>query len=470
MSTDEVAATGVEIERKWLVVHPPAALASAPSRRLEQGYLAVDPEGAVVRLRRNGDARILTIKAGHGIERAEEELALDEARFERLWPVTLGRRVEKVRYEIAADDGLTIEVDVYEGPLAGLVTAEVEAPSLAELDAFVAPPWMRLDVTDDRRYGNASLAAHGLPRRPVTGEHGLLDGEAVAAGIVAVAVGELEVAAAALSGGEEPAVAVHSARKILKRVRAITRLVKAELGEEVASRDNAALRDAGRRLAGARDAKVVVATLDRLMARAPERLDADALAPLRDLLVADHVAAESAAAEDAGAIDAVLAELATVSADIARWDLGTDPALVVADGLGRLHRKGRRALRRAAESSGEARTEAMHDLRKRAKDLWHAAELLEVADPERLTPIANQAHGLADLIGDDHDLAVLLERADERSGTLPSTVPLDALHAVAEQRRRKLQRKALKVADALYGTDLTAVQRCVQELPAEKLA
>lgn len=470
MTASQATPDGVEIERKWLVTHAPAGLDQYASRRIEQGYLSVDPEGAVVRLRRKDEARILTIKAGHGVARAEEELALDEARFERLWPVTLGRRVEKVRYELPTDGGLTIELDLYEGPLAGLITAEVEASSLEALERFVPPPWMRLDVTEDRRYGNASLAAAGLPRRPVTGEHGLLDGEPVAAGIIAVAIGELEVAAAALAGGEEPAKAVHSARKIFKRVRAITRLVKGALGEEVAGRDHAALRDAARRLAGARDAKVVVATLDRLLARAPEQLDPVALAPLRDLLVAEYVAAETAAAQDAGAIDAVLAELATVRADIARWELGDDPSLLVAEGLGRLHRKGRKALRLATESSGEARTEAMHDLRKRAKDLWHAAELLEVADPPRLAAIADRAHDLADLIGDDHDLAVLLERADDRSGALPSTVPLDALHAVAERRRRKLQRKALKVADALYGADIAPVQRSVQELPAGKLA
>ncbi len=470
MSTDDAVGPGVEIERKWLVVHPPAELADAPSRRIEQGYLAVDPEGAVVRLRRKGDARILTIKAGHGIERAEEELALDEERFERLWPVTLGRRVEKVRYDLVVDGGFTIEVDLYEGPLAGLITAEVEASSLAELDRFAAPAWMRLDVTTDARYGNASLAAHGLPPRPVTGEHGLLDGEPVAEGVIAVAVGELGVAVAALRGGEEPAKAVHSTRKILKRVRAITRLVRRELGEEVAARDNAALRDAGRRLAGARDAYVVLTTLDRLVARAPDQLDAEALAPLRQFLAAEHETAERAAAGDAGAIDAVLAELATVRADIERWQLGADPGLVLADGLGRLHRKGRKALRTATESSGEARTEAMHDLRKRAKDLWHAAELLEVADPVRLSAIADRAHDLADLIGDDHDLAVLLERADERSGALPPSVPLAALHAVAARRRRKLQRKALRIAEELYAVDLAPVQRSVQQLPARKLA
>lgn len=470
MEHGDAVESGVEIERKFLVVHPPADFAQYPRRRIEQGYLAVDPDGAVVRLRRKDDARLLTIKAGHGIERAEEELAIDAERFERLWPVTLGRRVEKVRYEIPGPDGLTIELDVYEGPLAGLVTAEVESTSRAAVEGFSPLPWMRLDVTGDRRYGNASLAADGIPRRPVTGEHGLFDGEPVAAGIVAVALGELDAACGALAGAEDPATAVHSARKIFKRVRAITRLAAAGLGDDVAARDNAALRDAGRRLAGARDAKVVVATLDRLIARAPDLLDADALTPLRDLLAAEYVEAEAAAAADTGAIAAVLSELATVHADIARWDLGDGAAAIAADGLGRLHRKGRKALRRAREAEGEARTEAMHELRKRAKDLWHAAELLEAADPARLAQIADEAHELADLIGDDHDLAVLLERADERSGTLPATVPLGALHEVAGRRRKKLQRKAMKVADALYGADVVQLQRAVQELPAREVA
>ncbi|MEH3054425.1 MAG: hypothetical protein PGN13_10545 [Patulibacter minatonensis] len=148
MTTDGPA-QGVEIERKFLVTRLPADLERHPSQRIEQGYLAVDPDGAVVRLRRRGADTILTIKAGLGIERAEEELLLDAARFGRLWPLTAGRRVEKVRYAIPAADGLTIELDVYEGDLHGLVTAEVESDDRAVVEAFEPEPWMRLDLTDD---------------------------------------------------------------------------------------------------------------------------------------------------------------------------------------------------------------------------------------------------------------------------------------------------------------------------------
>ena len=49
---------------------------------------------------------------------------------------------------------------------------------------------------------------------------------------------------------------MHETRKALKRLRALVRLLREELGEQAFERENAALRDVARRLAGARDAEV----------------------------------------------------------------------------------------------------------------------------------------------------------------------------------------------------------------------
>jgi adenylate cyclase len=68
------------------------------------------------------------------------------------------------RYLLPAGGGLTIELDVYRGDLAGLVTAEIEFESLQASRAFEAPAWLAEEVTDDPRYKNQSLAVHGLPR------------------------------------------------------------------------------------------------------------------------------------------------------------------------------------------------------------------------------------------------------------------------------------------------------------------
>ncbi|HEX6026530.1 MAG TPA: CYTH domain-containing protein [Solirubrobacter sp.] len=155
--------TGVEVERKFLLPAPPPRLEAYPSKRLEQGYLAIDPAGAEVRIRRKDGETLLTVKTGIGLIRGEEEFAIDRERFERLWPLTAGRQVVKTRYFVPLEGGLTAEVDVYDGDLDGLVTGEIEFPDAQTALAFVAPEWLGRDVTDDPRYANRTLAVEGIP-------------------------------------------------------------------------------------------------------------------------------------------------------------------------------------------------------------------------------------------------------------------------------------------------------------------
>jgi len=102
-------------------------------------------------------------QTGAGLARGEEEVDLAAADFDRLWPLTEGRRVVKTRYLVPLDGGLTAEVDVYEGGLDGLLTAEVEFADEAAAHAFAAPAWMGEDVTGDKRYANQRLATDGRP-------------------------------------------------------------------------------------------------------------------------------------------------------------------------------------------------------------------------------------------------------------------------------------------------------------------
>jgi adenylate cyclase len=155
-------AVASEIERKFLVAAVPSSVELGAGDRLGQGYLAVD--GPVeVRLRRSGGSTTLTVKAGSGLARTEVEVALSEAQADELWPATEGRRVAKVRHRVPLAHGTVAEVDVYEGALAGLVTAEVEFPSREDAAAFVAPEWCARELTGEPGWSNASLAAEGRP-------------------------------------------------------------------------------------------------------------------------------------------------------------------------------------------------------------------------------------------------------------------------------------------------------------------
>ena len=154
----------MEIERKFLVEAVPDDVHDHPSSALEQGYVAVDADGTEVRIRRKDGGSTLAVKSSGGLARVEEELPIDDATFERLWPLTQGRRIEKVRHVIrTSDPRVVIELDVYRGDLEGLVVAEVEFAGEDEAHAFTPPPWFGADVTDDGRYKNQRLAVDGRP-------------------------------------------------------------------------------------------------------------------------------------------------------------------------------------------------------------------------------------------------------------------------------------------------------------------
>jgi CHAD domain-containing protein len=115
-------------------------------------------------------------------------------------------------------------------------------------------------------------------------------------------------------------------------------------------------------------------------------------------------------------------------------------------GMQWVYRRGRRALR-AAEKRPDG--ERLHELRKRAKDLWHSAQLLEPAAPKRMKKLARRGHRLSDLLGEDHDLLVLRERAEAQPELLERE-ELELLRALIDRRRNALEKDALALASRLY--------------------
>lgn len=150
----------VEIERRFLLESTPPGLADCPCDSVRQGYLALGDR--TVRIRAMGVAHYLTVKGGDGLVRTEVECPLTRDQFDRLWPLTAGRRIAKTRYRLAWQ-GYTIEVDIFGGSLSGLCLAEVEFDSEAAALAFEPPGFLGREITGRREYSNASLAVHGLP-------------------------------------------------------------------------------------------------------------------------------------------------------------------------------------------------------------------------------------------------------------------------------------------------------------------
>jgi CYTH domain-containing protein len=146
-----------EIERKFLLKRLPEKLKQARRCVIAQGYLAAEPGGRHVRLRKKGKTASLTFKVGRGAHREEREIKLGPKQFTALWPATVGRRLYKLRYEMPWKNFL-IEIDIYRRRHKGLVVAEVEFPDRTACRKFKAPAWFGREVTGNKRYSNVRLA------------------------------------------------------------------------------------------------------------------------------------------------------------------------------------------------------------------------------------------------------------------------------------------------------------------------
>jgi len=150
----------MEIERKFLVKRLPPRWKAAPHSRIRQGYFPLRKKGIEIRVRQKGSECFITIKAGHGEERLEKEINIARKQFTALWPLVCTASICKTRYRIAYGQQ-TVEVDVYEGPHRGLITAEVEFRSRREADSFRPPEWCEREITGEGRYANEVLARKG---------------------------------------------------------------------------------------------------------------------------------------------------------------------------------------------------------------------------------------------------------------------------------------------------------------------
>jgi CHAD domain-containing protein len=347
------------------------------------------------------------------------------------------------------------------------------------------------------RVGVALARAEGERRRRAqrkrARQFALLPGERPAMGLTRIGLAQIDLALEQLaaSSGHDPTRAVHETRKALKRLRGLMRLLREELGEQVYARESAVLRSAGRRLARERDAVVMLATLQGLLERHPRKLGGSGgLALLHQRLEAERERARPPTPLDEEAARAraeLLEELSALRGRMAAWRLPERPGIeLVEPSLRRLYRQGARRHRRAARGKGD-RGRALHEWRKSVKDLRYAAEMLNRKSPAGaaallqtggaallrgghgggrgrararakraalIRRIARRADDLGEMLGEEHDLALLAERL--RSETTRSDgVKLGkrtrrTLLKLIAKRRRQLRRRALREGARLY--------------------
>ena len=242
---------------------------------------------------------------------------------------------------------------------------------------------------------------------------------------------------------------VHRSRKALKKARASLRLLRPALKNVDYRRVNADLRDAAKPLSSLRDAKVLLDTLQMVVKRhgLPERaLKLDGLkralgsrrAHVRHDLLGSNGGALAHSRRLLRQSRARIDEC--VSRPQEEWS-------VIGAGMKRVYSQGRRAF---ADARRKSSPEAFHEWRKQAQYLHYALERLNPLWSGLIGALADQAHKLADYLGDEHDLTVLRETVLASGDSFSDEQTLPVLLALIDRCQTALREKAIYLGLRLY--------------------
>jgi hypothetical protein len=228
--------------------------------------------------------------------------------------------------------------------------------------------------------------------------------ETVPAGIRRIALEQIDQALAQLTGpGDDPEGAVHNARTCFKRLRAVLRLVRNEIGADLYKQENALYRDAGRRLSAVWHSAARLRTLDRLVELCDDPSIRVAAAGTREKLEEAHRTTVRELLEGQ-----LLAEVVTTLVEgrthVDTWPIEHDDFSAFMGGLLRVYKRGRY---RHASVSARFDDGNVHEWRKQVRYLWYHLRILRPCWSDVLLDFASSLHGLAGSLRDDRHLVEL---------------------------------------------------------------
>ncbi|MEQ8842362.1 MAG: CHAD domain-containing protein [Acidimicrobiales bacterium] len=249
---------------------------------------------------------------------------------------------------------------------------------------------------------------------------------------------------------------VHDIRKRCKEVRAVARLVRPAIGSEY-HLFNASVQAAAEMLAPIRDAHAMRNTFDDLRER-QGRSDDDALDVLRATQTTTaHQTVRGLDPDDPRVIAARLL-LKASRKRVKSWDI-PDDFDVLGVGIARSYRQARKGFRRIDKDPTDKRS---HDWRTSVKHLWYQMRLVERAAPSVLNAYAVGLGDLAEALGDDHDLSLLITALKDDPSSFGGKSDAKAARRLAAEQQADLRGRAIRLGATLFAEHPDAFVRRIE--------
>jgi CHAD domain-containing protein len=188
-------------------------------------------------------------------------------------------------------------------------------------------------------------------------------------------------------------------------------------------------------------------TLERLVEHGGAQAQALDLDRVRRALRDEYCEVRQRVLHEGNTLALLEASLRAARARAQCWPIGRRGWSVLGAGLQRVYRNGREAFAVAQEDPSQ---EHLHEWRKQVKYLWHQLQVLQPIQLGQVTALADQAHSLANALGDDHDLAVLSDKFLEEPDRFSDRATMQALADLIACCRAHLQEQAMTLGHQLY--------------------
>jgi CHAD domain-containing protein len=239
---------------------------------------------------------------------------------------------------------------------------------------------------------------------------------------------------------------VHDTRVGLKRIRAALVLLRPVLGKSY-GKTNDVFRKCGQKLSDVRDAEALVDTLEKLQKNFSEQLGDHSLDSIRKALLKNRREGLGNGTKINSLFREVIGDFNHAKAEIEAWPKKVHQFLGIEEEITATYRQGRKAFHTAYQKQTAPH---FHEWRKAVKRHLYHAELSEKMWPKAGKGYRKSVKQLADLLGDEHNLAILREQLLKHSEELGEKKDEQVLLALIDQWQAQLRAEAQPLGDRIF--------------------
>jgi CHAD domain-containing protein len=239
--------------------------------------------------------------------------------------------------------------------------------------------------------------------------------------------------------------AIHDARKALKKIRSLLRLIRPAISKSDYRDENRRFRDAGLPLTQARDLKILIESFDAVVTECFP--DGDVPENLQEVrrLASEQLSSEHERLQSEGEVESISYHLKEARDDVRKWSRVPDRWRTLSRGLKATYR---RTLDARDDAEKNQTAETCHEWRKQVRYLRYQLGFVRFLNPERLTALAGEVDRINKLLGAARDLT-LLEKHLAEQFALDAALS-DHLKSVIVRRREEATGEACRLAEELF--------------------